>query len=792
MHSKAMVSAITVLVAASGAISGAAAQTPRTVLARESTLQNVKRRIAARDAALTPAYRSLLGAADRAMTMNPLSVMQKKMMPPSGNRHDYMSYAPYFWPDSSKPGGLPYIQRDGEMNPATRVDHDGIRIQTTTDAVEALSLAHYFSGDAKYSARAGQLLRIFFLDSATRMNPNLEYAQGIPGITVGRGIGLVDTRILPQLVDAVSLLRGAPGWSEADNAAFTQWCRQFLTWMRQSKNGNDERKAANNHGTWYDAQVVALSLFTGDTALARSVLTDDTRRRIGEHIQPDGSQPKELARTRPIHYTLFNLDPYTQLAEMAPRVGVDLWGYEAPNGGSLRKALTWVAPYADSTVKWPKPDIGPLGWDDFIRPLVRGYARYGDVALGRALAKIPPTVLDTSRMILLYPNAAKLPSAATSTKGSVGFDFDNVKRFAAYKLRRSATSLDPANGYPRATGPNGAWIQRPPSEWTGGFLAGALWYMYALDRSPEWKSLAERWTQGLEADKALTTTHDLGFMIFNSFGHGYLLGSDRHYKDVVLEASASLAQRYDSKVGMIKSWDTERIADARKVWKFPVIVDNLMNLEMLFWASKNGGSPRLAEIARAHALKSTRVHLRADGSTAHVALFDPATGKLERTATWQGYSDSSAWARGQAWAIYGFTEAFSETGDRRFLTAARKAADFFISHLPADAVPYWDFRDPAIPNTERDASAGAIASSALFDLARKSSGADRMRYRGAAERILIALAKNYLAPDSSAAILQHAVGSRPQNVEVNVGLIYADYYFLEALARNKGLFLPRS
>src|SRR5437773_2942261 len=166
MHSKTIFAACCVALASSGAMSSAGCQTPRTVLARESSLQDVKRRIAARDPALTPAYRALLAAADRALTMTPLSVMQKKMMPPSGNRHDYMSYAPYYWPDTTKPGGLPYIQRDGEMNPATRADHDGLRIQATTDAVEALSLAHYFSGDAKYSTRAAQLLRIFFLDSA--------------------------------------------------------------------------------------------------------------------------------------------------------------------------------------------------------------------------------------------------------------------------------------------------------------------------------------------------------------------------------------------------------------------------------------------------------------------------------------------------------------------------------------------------------------------------------------------------------------------------------------------------
>jgi len=749
----------------------------------------VKKRIAAHDPALTPAYRALLAAAERAMVMTPLSVMQKHMMPPSGNKHDYMSYAPYYWPDPTKPGGLPYINRDGEMNPASRVDHDGLRIQATTDAVEALSLAHYFSGDSKYSVRAGELLRTFFLDSATRMNPNLEYGQAIPGVTVGRGIGLVDTRILPQLVDAVSLLRGAPGWSEADNAAFTEWCRQFLTWMRQSKNGNDEHKAANNHGTWYDAQVVALALFTGDTALARKVLIDDTRRRIGEHIQPDGSQPRELARTRPIHYTVFNLDPYTQLAEMAPRVGVDLWNYEAPSGGSLRRALAFVAPYTDTAVKWSKPDIVPVTFDDFMRPLVRGYAQFADVALARALEKIPAAVRDTSRMVLLYPGLAKLVAAWSPGKRVAAVDFDRILRMASDKLRRVAAALDPSKGYPRSTVADGRWTQVTVQQWTSGFFAGMLWQMYALDHSSEWKALAKKWTDGLEADKNLTNTHDLGFLIFDSFGHGYLVGAGPHYKEVVLQASRSLASRFNPRVGLIKSWDTEREPDDRASWKYPVIVDNLMNLDMLFWAAKHGGEERWASIARRHALASTRIFLRPDGSTAHVALFDPGTGKLERTTTRQGYSDRSAWARGQAWAIYGFTQAYGRTGEAKLLDAARRAADFFLANLPADGVPYWDFSDPAIPSAERDASAAAIASSGLFNLARKSSGAARTRYRNAAQRILASLATNYLAPESSDAILMHAVGNRPQNSEVDVGLVYADYYFVEAIARMKGIFL---
>jgi hypothetical protein len=254
-----------------------------------------------------------------------------------------------------------------------------------------------------------------------------------------------------------------------------------------------------------------------------------------------------------------------------------------------------------------------------------------------------------------------------------------------------------------------------------------------------------------------------------------------------MEASANLAKRYDPRVGMIKSWDTYGNADARSSWKYPVIIDNLMNLEMLFWAAANGGPAQWADIAHAHALKSAAVHLRADGSTAHVALFDPVTGKLIRTATWQGYSDSSTWARGQAWAIYGFTSAYGKTGDRRLLAAARKAAEVFLAHMDTGKVPYWDFRDPAIPNAPRDASAAAIASSALFDLARKVPGDPR--YRPAAEWLLYSLATDYLAPENSSSILMHSVGSKPQNSEVDVGLVYADYYFLEAIARSRGIWL---
>jgi len=361
---------------------------------------------------------------------------------------------------------------------------------------------------------------------------------------------------------------------------------------------------------------------------------------------------------------------------------------------------------------------------------------------------------------------------------------------AGDQLRRTATALDPANGYPRSTRPDGNYDQRVATEWTSGLFAGTLWSMYEETHLPEWRLLAERWTAGLEANKTMTSSHDLGFMIFDSFGRGFLLTGDSHYHDVVLRAARSLATRYNPRVGAIKSWDTEHVADARREWKYPVIVDNLMNLDFLFWAAAHGGDSAYYGMAERHALTSARAHLRADGSTAHVALFDPITGVLERTATWQGYADTSVWARGQAWAIHGFTASYGHTRRPELLAAARRSADWFVAHLPADGVPHWDFRAPAIPRPERDASAAAIAASGLYNLARYVDAGASDRYRAAADRIVASLASSYMAaPTPRGAILAHSTGARPAESEVDVGLVYADYFFVEALLRRKGLSL---
>ncbi|MEO7456534.1 MAG: alginate lyase family protein [Gemmatimonadaceae bacterium] len=748
---------------------------PRTILLRGENLAESKRMIQRGDASLRASLDALLDSANSALKARPLSVMQKGHVPPSGSKHDFMSMAPYWWPDTTKPGGMPFIRRDGEMYPDSRVDHDGIRLQQTIARAEALALAHYFTGDARYSEGAARLLRVFFVDTATRMNPNLEYAQAVLGVNSGRGIGIIDTRSMPQLVDALRLLEGAPGWTSADKAAMTAWCASYLHWMFVSKNGGEERAATNNHGTFYDEQVVALALFVGDTDAVRRTI-DGSKRRIERQIKDDGTQPQELERTRPLHYSVFNLDAFTMLAEMARHINVDLWRFSAESGGSLAKALAYVAPYANPAMPFPKEEISPEGNEVFFAPMQRAAAQLGDARFSHALDYVPVRVRQREFETLAFPrNASDV--------------YEDALRRAAAQVRRTAISLDSAQGYPRITKPDGNFTQVGASAWTSGFFAGTLWYLFQGDRTLEWRQLAERWQAGLEGNKRLTNTHDLGFMLFDSFGHGYLLTGEPHYRDVVMEASRSLATRFNPAVGATKSWNTENVTDARKTWKFPVIVDNLMNLEMLFWAGTHGGDTAWARMARQHALTSARAHVRADGSTAHVALFDPATGALEKTVTWQGYADTSAWSRGQAWAIHGLTAAHGRTRDPELLRTAERAADWFIAHLPADNVPYWDFRHPAIPNTERDASAGAIAASALYDLARRDD-VNAARYRAAADRILSSLATSYMAPATpSGAVLLHSTGQRPQGAEVDVGIVYADYFFVEALLRRKGMFL---
>lgn len=321
-------------------------------------------------------------------------------------------------------------------------------------------------------------------------------------------------------------------------------------------------------------------------------------------------------------------------------------------------------------------------------------------------------------------------------------------------------------------------------DWTSGFFPGILWSLYEATDDANWLDAARTCTAWLEKQQYNTGIHDVGFMMFCSYGNGYRLTQDQEYKKILLQSAKSLRSRFNPKVGCIRSWDF--FADR---WAYPVIIDNMMNLELLFWASEASGDATYRDIAISHADTTLKNHYRQDMSTWHVINYDPETGEVLNRQTQQGYSDRSSWARGQAWGLYGFTLCYRFTQDERYLAHARKIADFILNYpgLPEDHIPYWDYNAPKIPDEPRDASAAAITCSALYELS-GFLGKDGVSYRRAAENILKSLSSDaYLAQPGSNHnfILKHSVGSRPENHEVDVPLIYADYYFLQALLRSQ-------
>ena len=321
--------------------------------------------------------------------------------------------------------------------------------------------------------------------------------------------------------------------------------------------------------------------------------------------------------------------------------------------------------------------------------------------------------------------------------------------------------------------------------WCSGFYPGTLLYLYEQTKDQSLLTEAERILQVLEKEKNNKSTHDLGFMMFCSFGNAERIASKPEYKDILLTSAKSLSTRFNPKVGCIKSWDS-------KPGDFLVIVDNMMNLELLFWATRVSGDSSFHNIAVTHANTTLKNHFRPDYSSYHVINYDSETGQIKQKRTAQGAADESAWARGQAWGFYGFTVMYRETKDRKYLDQANHIAKFLLRHpnLPGDKIPYWDFNAPGIPNALRDASAAAIICSALFELSGYVNNSEKAEYLSVAETILKNLSAAPYKADAGTNggfIIQHCVGHMPNKTEVDVPLTYADYYFVEAMKRFKGL-----
>ena len=355
-------------------------------------LAEVKVRLAAHDPSLQPALNVLVHTADRALTATPPSVMDKGKVPPSGDKHDYMTIAPYFWPDTNKPDGLPYIRRDGVVNPESRDDAlDHGRIVEMAKTVETLSLAYYFTGKEAYAQQAAKFLRVWFLDPATRMNPHLSYAQAVLGENTGRGTGILEGRNISEAADAAQLLAGSQAWTAQDQKEFHLWLETYLNWLLNSKNGHDEDNAANNHGSWYDVQAMELALVLNKMDLAKKIAEAVPAKRIAKQIEPDGKQPLELTRTAAFGYSHFNLEALYTLAMLSEHVDVDLWHCRLANGHyALATALDFLTPYVgDNAQKWPYQQIRDFDIADFGPQLRQAAIIYHNPDYEKLLATLP-------------------------------------------------------------------------------------------------------------------------------------------------------------------------------------------------------------------------------------------------------------------------------------------------------------------------------------------------------------------------------------------------------------------
>lgn len=412
-------------------------------------------------------------------------------------------------------------------------------------------------------------------------------------------------------------------------------------------------------------------------------------------------------------------------------------------------------------------------------------------------------------LLFLAPFLSSSQTSLRSQQSEKDFVKSNFQ-FAGAQLKKTlAETENGPKSFPRTTDRNGKLLGSSMEDWTTGFFPGSLWMTADFNKDTTLESAAIAWTEKLEPLKFYTKNHDLGFMMYCSFGNAYRLTNNKAYKEVLIQSAKSLCTRYNPAVGCIKSWNTFRSWHGNATYNFPVIIDNMMNLELLFFASKETGDTMYRHIAVSHALHTMQNQIRSDYSSYHVVCYDSLSSKVVARETAQGYADNSTWSRGQAWGIYGFTMCYRETKDKRFLKTAAGMADWYINNknLPTDKISYWDFNagepgyTPGINSKAlktqtnpilRDASAAAITASALLELSRYVNDKKTGEYRNIALQIIHTLS----GPDYKAApgtnggfLLKHCVGSIPHGAEVDEPLVYADYYYLEALKRYHDWYL---
>jgi hypothetical protein len=389
-----------------------AASLPKVFYADPHALANAKKRFASNDPSLKPAFDKLIDEADRVLEAKPPSVMEKNRVPPSGDKHDFVSQAPYFWRETNADGVVKYVRHDGERNPESNLDSDAGRLGGVLSNVSTLGLAYYFTGNDKYAAKASEFLRVFFLNPATKMNPNLNFGQGVPGEVDGRPAGLIGARGFVDMMDALSLLERSKSWKRANRKEMSAWLEDYLKWLTTSKIGMGEMNAKNNHGSFCNAQAAAIALFLGKKDQARAIILQSTNR-IAWQIKPDGSQPLELARTKSFGYSSFNLRALFDLASIGQNLKIDLWHFRGTNNAGIYNALAFMAPYADPQKKWPFEQIHGYNHSGLADLLLRGAPEFPDLAGNLKFYSVGE--LESSRARLLFRTAKFKPAPAVNS-----------------------------------------------------------------------------------------------------------------------------------------------------------------------------------------------------------------------------------------------------------------------------------------------------------------------------------------------------------------------------------------
>ena len=377
----------------------------RTFLWRPDWLATIKARLAD-DPTLQPARAAMLARADAALGRAPYTVVDKTQTPASGDKHDYMSMGPYWWPDRLKPNGEPYVRRDGQINPERETNaFDLSDLEAMSQDVQALSLAYYFTGDERYAAKASEFIKVWFLAPDTRMNPNLNHGQAVPGVVSGRAEGVIDAVRLVRVVESLGLLDTSPSLTDKDRAGLRDWFAALVEWMATSPIGRDEKAATNNHGVYYDMLISEFALYSGMDDVARSVAGRFGATRLAPQVAPDGSLPQELARTRSLHYTAWTLTASFDIAQLGQCVGVDVWNYATPDGRSLRKATDFLAGWAGRETEWRWPELDKTETSGLYEVLQRGAWAWSDPTLAAKAAGYRERNAELDLNLRVPPNA---------------------------------------------------------------------------------------------------------------------------------------------------------------------------------------------------------------------------------------------------------------------------------------------------------------------------------------------------------------------------------------------------